>query len=115
MNVEILRDYCLSKKGVSESFPFDETTLVLKLGNKIFALISLERELTINLKCEPEWAIELRENYSSILPGYHMNKTHWNTVLVDGSLSDKFIYEMIDHSYGLILNKLTKSEKQKII
>ncbi len=102
MNIETLREYCLSKPGVSESFPFDEDTLVFKVLNKIFLLTSLDASLSINVKCDPERALEWREQYPCVIPGYHMNKKHWNTVLIDGSLSDDQIHEMIDHSYHLV-------------
>src|SRR5665647_2361943 len=99
MNIESLREYCVSKKSVTESFPFDEETLVFKASGKIFALVSLEGELSINLKCDPAIAIELRERYPAVTPGYHMNKKHWNTVIADGSVPDKEIFSWIDHSY----------------
>lgn len=87
MNVEELRDFALSLKNVSESFPFGDDTIVFKVDNKIFLLVSLSSEvLQFNVKCKPEYAIELREQYASVLPGYHMNKKHWNTIIVDGSL-----------------------------
>ena len=105
MNIEILREYCISKKNVTESFPFDEDTLVFKTAGRIFALVNLEGELTINLKCNPARAIELRERYSSVIPGYHMNKKHWNTIYIDGSVPDKEIFSWIDHSYDLVLKK----------
>lgn len=103
MNIEELREYCLSKSNTTESFPFDLETLVFKVNGKIFALTSLDTaELTINLKCDPERAVELREQYSCIIPGYHMNKIHWNTVIINGILSDQQIRELIDHSYELV-------------
>jgi len=102
MNIEQLREYCLSLPDVSEHFPFDETTLVFKVNGKMFALTDLEGPLSVNLKCNPEKALELREQYPSVKPGYHMNKVHWNTVEIDGSISDKLIIEWIDHSYKLI-------------
>ena len=102
MNIETLRDYCISKKGADESFPFGEDTLVFKVSGKIFALVNLDGDLSINLKCDPALAIELRERYSSVTAGYHMNKKHWNTVLMDGSVPDKEIFSWIDHSYNLI-------------
>ncbi len=105
MNIEILREYCISKRNVTESFPFGDDTLVFKTGGRIFALVNLEGELSINLKCNPALAIELRERYSSIKPGYHMNKKHWNTVYIDGSVPDKEVFSWIDHSYDLVLNK----------
>jgi len=115
MNIEDIREYCLSKKGADESFPFDEDTLVFKVGDKMFALMSLEEGASINLKCEPEKAIELRERYLEIKPGYHMNKKHWNTVLYNGSLSDKMIKELIDHSYSLVVKGLPKKVRDEIL
>ncbi len=115
MNIEELREYCITKKGVTESFPFDEVTLVFKVGGKMFALTNLDGEPSINLKCDPERAIELREQYSSIIPGYHMNKVHWNTVILDSSISKNLLTELIDHSYGLILDSLPKSKRAEII
>ncbi|MGD9931708.1 MAG: MmcQ/YjbR family DNA-binding protein [Mangrovibacterium sp.] len=114
MNIEKLRNYCVSKKGVTEEFPFDETTLVFKVMGKMFALIDLEGDLTVNLKCDPETAVELRELYSCVLPGYHMNKKHWNTVLIDGSVNDRLIESWIDHSYKLVAEKLTKAQKDQL-
>ena len=112
MNIEDVRAYCLSKKCATEEFPFDETTLVFKVLGKMFALTDLEGYLSINLKCDPEKAIELRENYSNVLPGYHMNKKHWNTVMIDGSVSVRLILTWIDESYDLVVSKLTKKEKE---
>lgn len=105
MNIEILRDYCISKRNVTESFPFGDDTLVFKTGGKIFALVNLEGELRLNLKCDPVVAIELRERYSAVSPGYHMNKKHWNTVRIDGSVPDNVLCSWIDHSYDLVLKK----------
>lgn len=105
MNIESLREYCISKQNVTESFPFGEETLVFKVDGKIFALVNLEGDFTINLKCDPALALELRERYSSVTPGYHMNKKHWNTVFIDGSVPDKEILAWIDHSYDLVLKK----------
>ena len=103
MNAEEIREYCLSKKGVEESFPFGNETLVFKVGNKIFLLTSLDSEnFRFNVKCDPEKAIELREEFACVLPGYHMNKKHWNTVVVDGSVSTKQLKQWIDHSYDLV-------------
>lgn len=115
MNVEEVRGYCLSKKGAIEGFPFDDTTLVVKVGDKIFALLSLEGESSINLKCDPLRAIELREIYPSIIPGYHMNKKHWNTVMLDGSLPNDLILSMLDHSYELVFNSLPEKLRKEII
>ena len=106
MDIEWIRSYCLSKKGTEESFPFDDTTLVIKVGGKIFILISLEGDVSMNLKCDPTLAIELREAHPAISPGYHMNKKHWNTIFLDGSLPKNLLFEMIDHSYELIYQSL---------
>lgn len=114
MNIEELREYCLSKKGVTEGFPFDETTLVFKVMDKIFALTDLEEKFGINLKCDPEKAIELRERYPEVISGYHMNKKHWNTVNIGGALSDTLIKEWIDHSYDLVAASLPKKLKQDL-
>lgn len=111
MHVEEFRLYCLSKPGVTESFPFDVSTLVFKVENKIFALAGIDNFGRINLKCDPEWAIELREKYAAILPGYHMNKTHWNTVVLNGDADDTLVYQMIDHSYHQIIKGLPKSKR----
>lgn len=115
MNVEQVREYCLSKKGTTESFPFDEHTLVFKVMGKMFALVALERmPFQINLKCDPERAIELREEYDGvIIPGYHMSKTHWNTVYVE-QLPAEFVIELIDHSYQLVVDKLPKKTKEEL-
>jgi len=113
MNAEEIREYCLSKKGVEESFPFGNDTLVFKVGGKIFILLSLEsKPIQFNAKAEPAKAIELRENHSSILPGYHMNKTHWNTVICDGALSKKLVFELIDDSYGLVVSSLSRKLRE---
>lgn len=106
MNIEELRDYALSLKNVDESFPFGEDTLVFKTGNKIFLLVSLlSSPLQFNVKCNPDDAIELREQYSSVLPGYHMNKKHWNTIIVDGSLTTAQLMEFIKDSYSLVAKR----------
>jgi predicted DNA-binding protein (MmcQ/YjbR family) len=115
MNIETIREYCLSKKGVTESFPFDESTLVFKVLGKIFLLANLDGELSINVKCDPEKAIELREIYPSVIPGYHMNKKHWNTVLIDGQLKETLILSFIDQSYDLTIVNLPKSKQKEII
>lgn len=114
MNIESFRDFCLSKKGVTEEFPFDELTLVFKVMGKMFTLTDVDYFRSINLKCDPEWAIELREKYDAILPGYHMNKKHWNTVEMDGSLSDPFLEELIMHSYQLVVEKLPKTLRSEL-
>jgi predicted DNA-binding protein (MmcQ/YjbR family) len=105
MDIVTLRDHCISKKGVSESFPFGDDTLVFKVNEKIFALVNLDGDLSINLKCDPDLAIDLRERYSAVTPGYHMNKKHWNTVNLDGTVPDKELFSWIDHSYDLIKSK----------
>ncbi len=112
MNLEEFREYCLQKAGVTEHLPFDIKTLVFKVCGKMFALTDLETFGSINLKCDPEKAILLRESYSEIIPGYHMSKTHWNTVSVEGSLNDSFIYDLIDDSYNLVFESLTRKQKQ---
>lgn len=114
MNIEELRTYCISLKGVTEDFPFDESTLVFKVGGKMFCLTNLVGDLTVNLKNDPERNIELREEYPAINPGYHMNKIHWNTVGIDGSIPDDIIKNLIDESYDLVVLKLKKEEKQKL-
>ncbi|MDC8001719.1 MmcQ/YjbR family DNA-binding protein [Aequorivita todarodis] len=110
MNIEEFRNYCISKKGVTESFPFGEETLVFKVMGKMFALTGLETHpATANLKCDPERAIELRETYDGlILPGYHMSKVHWNTVQLERNLPPELVLELIDHSYELVVKSLTK-------
>ena len=102
MDIVTLREYCISKKGATESFPFGEDTLVFKVNEKIFALVNLDGDLSINLKCDPGLAIELRERFPAVTPGYHMNKKHWNTVMLNSSVPDKEIFSWIDHSYDLI-------------
>jgi predicted DNA-binding protein (MmcQ/YjbR family) len=106
MNIEELRGYCLSKKGATESFPFDETTLVFKVMRKMFALTDLESDFSVNLKCDPEKALVLREHHPCVIPGYHMNKKYWNTVIIDGSVSDEVLHEWIDDSYDLVFRSL---------
>jgi len=108
MNIETYRAYCLCLKGTTESMPFDDKTLVFKVMGKMFALTGIENFESINLKCDPEKAIELREKYTSVLPGYHMNKKHWNTLLVNEELSDKQILELTKDSYDLVVAKLPK-------
>lgn len=115
MNIEELREYCISKPGVTEEFPFDEVTLVFKVMGKMFVLTNLEGNWSLNLKCDPQRAIELREMYPAIQPGYHMNKALWNTVMMDGSLSSRLILEMIDHSYQLVVDKLPLKLKSALM
>ena len=114
MHIEELRAFCLSKEGAEEGFPFGETTLVFKVNGKMFLLASLDSHpLQFNIKCEPEKALELREQHSCILPGYHMNKKYWNTVIIDGSISNSDLQEMINTSYNLVKAKLPKTKVQK--
>ncbi|MBK6504785.1 MAG: MmcQ/YjbR family DNA-binding protein [Ignavibacteria bacterium] len=115
MDLEAFRKYCLSKKGVSEGFPFGEDTLVFKVMGKIFAITSFEQPLSVNLKCDPEKAVELRESYEDVQPGYHMNKKHWNTVNFEGEISVRELKEMTDHSYELVVNSLTKKLKEELL
>jgi predicted DNA-binding protein (MmcQ/YjbR family) len=118
MNLETYYEYCLSKKGVTEHFPFDEDTLVFKVGGKMFALSSLSQwekgQPSVNLKCDPERAEQLRAEYDDIQPGFHMSKTHWNTIAVNESVSDALVKELIDHSYELVFKSLTKKLQNEI-
>lgn len=118
MNIQQYFEYCLSKKGVSEHFPFDEDTLVFKVGGKMFALSSLSNwekgTPSVNLKCDPERAEELRANYNDIKPGFHMSKVHWNTIAINGDVPDKFLRELIDHSYDLVFKSLTKKLQNEV-
>ncbi len=108
MNIEEIREHCISKKFVEETFPFDEDTLVFKVMGKMFLLISLSNPNSFNAKCDPERSVELREQYSEIIPGWHMNKKMWNTIYVDGSLPRKLIVELIDHSYEEVVKGMPK-------
>lgn len=118
MNIQQLYEYCLSKKGVTEHFPFNEDTLVFKVGGKMFCLASLKKweegNPSLNLKCNAEIAIQLREQFEDVLPGFHMSKKHWNTVLINKSLPDKKITHFINHSYELVFASLPKKMKQEI-
>lgn len=115
MNIEEIRDYCLAKPGVTESFPFDETTLVFKVMNKMFALTGLDGDPPfINLKCDPERAIELREEYEEIHPGWHMNKAQWNSVYYTGGLPRDLVLELIHHSYELVVQGLKKKDREAL-
>ncbi len=113
MNVEEIREYCLSLEGTTESFPFDDVTLVFKVSGKMYALLALDSPLSVNVKCDPNKAIELREVYPCVKAGYHMNKKHWNTIDIDGSVPFPFIKDWILDSYNLIINSLPKSQKEK--
>lgn len=110
MNIETLREYCIAKPGATESFPFDEVTLVFKVGSKIFALADTDsRPTTLALKCDPERAVQLREEHSAVAPGYHMNKKHWNTITIDGRVQSRELQDWIDHSYELVRKSLPKA------
>jgi len=115
MNIEEFRDYCLLKNGVTEEFPFDSDTLVFKVFGKMFALTDVNSFSSINLKCDPEKAVELREQFPEVRPGYHMNKKHWNTVDVNGSLSDKQIKAWIDDSYTLVVQSLPAKTRKELL
>jgi predicted DNA-binding protein (MmcQ/YjbR family) len=112
-DIESFRDYCLTKKAVTEEFPFDNSTLVFKVAGKMFALANVDAFNTINLKCDPVKAVELREKYDAVQPGYHMNKKHWNTVEVNG-VAVKLLKEWIDDSYALVIQSLPKKERDKL-
>jgi len=115
MNIEQLRDYCLAKKGVTEGFPFDDTILVFKVLGKMFAATSLTRLPTsVNLKCDPTRALELREQYEGVEPGYHMNKKHWNTVTLQSDVSSSELRELIDHSYALVVKGMKKADRERL-
>lgn len=116
IGLQQLKEYCLSKKGVYEDFPFDEETLVFKVGSKMFAFTDINaKALKVNLKCDPIMSQDLRRDYAAIKPGYHMNKIHWNTVEIDGSIDDEFIKMLIDISYDLVFKGLRKNEKKEIL
>jgi predicted DNA-binding protein (MmcQ/YjbR family) len=111
MDIEKFRSYCIQKEGVTEEFPFGEDTLVYKVLGKMFALTNIDTFESVNLKVDPEAGAELREQYPSVQPGYHMNKKHWITVIMDGSISDKNLCHWVDNSYELVVSGLTKSQK----
>jgi predicted DNA-binding protein (MmcQ/YjbR family) len=118
MNLQQFYEFCLSKKGVTEHFPFDDDALVFKVGGKMFCLSSLKEwekgTPSLNLKCNPERALELRAEYESINPGFHMSKVHWNTIDFNNDVTDKMIYELINHSYELVFKSLTKKIQEEI-
>ena len=118
MHIDQLRDFCISKKGVTEHFPFDEVTLVFKVMGKMFTLTGLttweQGVPKINLKCDPNWAVELRREYESINPGWHMNKRLWNTVTLNEEVSDEFAFELINHSYDMVIKGLTKKAQEEL-
>ncbi|GAB4032497.1 MmcQ/YjbR family DNA-binding protein [Spirosoma gilvum] len=110
MNIETIREYCITKPGVTESFPFGGDALVFKVGGKMFALLATESQpTTLNLKCDPERAVQLRDEHPAVAPGFHMNKTHWNTITVNGSVRTTELQEWIDHSYELVRKSLPKA------
>ncbi len=114
MNSEEFRDFCIKLPFVTESFPFDETTLVFKVGGKMFALIDVDHAVSSNLKCDPERAIELREKFNAVRPGFHMNKQHWNTITFNEDVADDLLKELILHSYELIFSSLPKKLKNEL-
>lgn len=114
MTITFFREYCLSKPGTTEDTPFGAATLCFKVATKIFALVDIELFESVNLKCDPERATELREQYEGIIPGYHMNKKHWNTVMFNGTVPDPLILELVDHSYELIFHSLPKKLQENI-
>lgn len=115
MDIEEYREYCITKAGVTEEFPFDQNTLVFKVMGKMFALCDVQAFESINLKCEPEKAVELREQYDGVTPGYHMSKKHWNTVVMDGSINDTLVRGWIDDSYNLVVAGLPKKIQTELI
>jgi len=118
MQIDQLRDFCIQKKGVTEDFPFDEVTLVFKVKNKMFALVGLKKweegNASVNLKCDPDKAQELREEYESINAGWHMNKKHWNTVTLNNDVSDALAFDLITHSYNLVVKGLPKKVREEL-
>ncbi len=112
MTLTGFREHCLRKPGASEDMPFDDKVLVFRVAGKMWALMDIDLFQSVNLKCDPERAIELRERYPGITPGYHMNKQHWNTVLTDGSVPDKLLIELADHSYDLVRASLPKKVRE---
>lgn len=114
MNLEQFREYCIQKPHVTEHFPFDNETLVFKVSGKIFALVNVNSFQFVNLKCDPERSIELREQYDAIRPAYHMNKKHWNSVSVYSDLENKLLLELVDHSYNLVFQSLPKKRRDEL-
>ncbi len=113
--IEEVRVHCLEKAGTTEDFPFGDDVLVFKVRGKMYALMNLERDpLSVNLKCDPERALDLRDAYESVLPGYHMNKKHWNTVVFEGDVPDELLMELVDHSYDLVVRSLTRKERKAL-
>ncbi len=114
MNFEDFREYCLGKPFVSEGFPFDKSTLVFKVGGKMFALADVDSFNSVNLKADPEDAIEMRERYRAVQPGYHMSKKHWNTVMINSDLPQDLFYKLIDDSYNLVFQSLSKKLRNEL-
>lgn len=114
MNIEDFRDYCLLKPGATEELPFGPETLVFKVGGKLFALTPLDTFESVNLKCDPARAVDLREQYDYVLPGYHMNKKHWNTVRIGTGATDAQLREWVDHSYDLILQSFSRARREAL-
>ena len=115
MDIESIREHCIAKASVTETFPFGENTLVFKVLDKIFLLIGLENPDRFNAKCDPERSQELRAEYPEVQPGFHMNKVHWNTIFINGRLTDQQIIKLIDHSYELVVKSLPKSKQAKLV
>jgi len=115
MNIDEIREYCLSFKGTAEKLPFDETTLVFTVQNKMFCLTDLVETESINVKCDPEEAVALRERYEEVLPGYHMNKNHWNTVIITGKIPNALVKEWIKNSYDLVVASLPKKLQKELM
>ena len=114
MNIEEFRTYCLSKPGVAESMPFGPETLVFKVLDKMFTLVPLDAAFSFNVKCDPELAVDLRERYNCVQPGYHMNKKMWNTIMVDGSVNDSLLRHWIDHSYDEVVKKMPRKDQDAL-
>ena len=116
INVESLRNYCISKPFVTEEFPFDEVTLVFKVAGKMFALLPLDEiKLLISLKCDPDRSVELREQYPAIIGAYHMNKKHWNMIEINGSVASELVLSLVDHSYDLVFSALPKRTREQLL
>ena len=113
MNIEQFREYCLAKEHITEGFPFNETTLVFKVYGKMFALCGIDPFEYVNLKCEPEKAVKLREQFSAVRPGYHMSKIHWNSVYFHDDLTDREVLDLVDHSYELVAQSISKKQQEK--
>ncbi|SEW23738.1 Predicted DNA-binding protein, MmcQ/YjbR family [Chitinophaga sp. YR573] len=115
MNIEQFQEYCISLPGVTEEFPFGEEILVYKVKGKVFALTNIDDFQSVNLKCDPENAVELRERYDGVKPGYHMNKKHWNTVEVHSNIPNKLLLQWIRDSYDLVVKSLPKKDRESLV